>query len=176
MQVNNINSQTNFQGMCVNTKNMTPMQMGLTKSIARGVMGSTSWDVLCKKGVDLVILPGKNDENVIVRFLDPISGEFFKLGRKIIQKNISIYTDIIEKSNNILQEMSDIARGVVSRPKVNPENIIEGKTDLLRMNPELLERAKKVFKNPGVSDDVAQEYIIDAFTKFPPEYGYDFNF
>jgi hypothetical protein len=138
------------------------------------------WDDICQKGVDVFILPHRKD-GIKARFLDPKSGEFFKdKFNKFIETHIEGYGNIINRSDEILNKICELADPKKTKqPKFDRNAIFEGKTALLKAKPSLHNEIKKdynKFISEGLVHSDAKDQAIEAHLMFIPEDGFNFNY
>lgn len=179
MQITKISNQTSFNGICINSSKMNTLQKNLSRNLLRSTVGHMSWDELTKKGIDVIVLP-KKDNEIYVRYINSESGSYFRNLKKQIIETIDICNDnIIKKSDEILDTIKIIANGGAVKPEVNRETIFYGKTSLLKMNPKLHKNILEMFeefKSEGIKPKQAKQLAVDAHLTNIPKEGYNFNF
>ena len=164
MQITKISNQTSFNGICINSSKMNTLQKNLSRNLLRSTVGHMSWDELTKKGIDVIVLP-KKDNEIYVRYINSESGSYFRNLKKQIIETIDICNDNIN--------------GGAVKPEVNRETIFYGKTSLLKMNPKLHKNILEMFeefKSEGIKPKQAKQLAVDAHLTNIPEEGYNFNF
>ena len=89
MQISNISNKTSFNGICINSSKMNTLQKNLSRNLLRSTVGHMSWDELTKKGIDVIVLPRKDNE-IYVRYINSESGSYFRNLKKQFIETIGI--------------------------------------------------------------------------------------
>lgn len=137
MQVQNNNSQY-FSGIHIQASKMNKAQQAISNSISDALDYLPIYDRACDEALDIYILPArKKAESVSVRILDRYSDTFVRDNDRKIMSTEASSGGAFEAVDNIRLQLRSIFNGLVKRPKYNVNKIIEQKTDLARLRPEL---------------------------------------
>ena len=183
--MNAINNQTspNFKGICIKKSMMTRSQNTRAYNLAEQLPFARCYDKFEKEGKDIFILPGKSINNLLVRVIDNLSGEYYRnpANNKIAELSVSIENGRArDVADNILEFLNEIC---TQKPKENMFRIFEGKTPLMKAMPDakneladMTSTAKRMQDEFGFSKKNAIEYAVDNFKFHIPEKGFDFDF
>ena len=168
MQIQNNNS-TNFQRIGLNTSQMNRSQKCLAENFYRAIEGSGKYKNIENDLIDIIIMPGKKDNNLIIKFIDKVSGKFIRNPENNVAAQHTYHGsgDIYKFSNKIIDDNFE-------KPEFKLDDILKRKTDLAKINPDLNEQLINEY-NELVSEGLGKEYAEMAmFNVFNDSPDYDF--
>ena len=106
MQIQNNNS-TNFQRIGLNTSQMNRSQKCLAENFYRAIEGSGKYKNIENDLIDIIIMPGKKDNNLIIKFIDKVSGKFIRNPENNVAAQHTYHGsgDIYKFSNKIIDNV-----------------------------------------------------------------------
>lgn len=167
MQVQN-NSSQSFNGIRIQTSKMNRVQQAISNSISDALDYLPVYDRACDEALDIYILPArKNAQAVTVRIMDQNSDTFVRDNDRKIMSTEAYSGSVFEAVDNIRLQLLKIFKGDVQRPGHNVDKIIEQKTDLARLRPELYEDIPERLAEyrPYVDEKAARELVADEIVR-----------
>lgn len=165
MQISNNNSPT-FTCIHVRTSAMTQAQKNLSNTIADILNYSDEYQK-AGRDIDVYFLPGKSKNSLLVRFADNFTDNFYRTdSNKILQTKTSDYTNKYKMVDDIREKLAQIIDGKFRRPQYNETQVINAKTDVAKLRPELYEdiregaeELEKTIGRENLDDYLATEHL-----------------
>jgi len=178
MNISNNFNVPNFKGTCINKTRMNPAQRKLANRLSELVVTHKDYNEIAKKKVDLCFLPTKAPESIMIKAIDLMSGKFIKVEGTERAQHITVNSngDKFQKADEILEFYKKAS--LSERPEINAEDILKGRTALLKANPSLHEDIIEnydVFQE-SLGEEIAKELAVDEFIETLPEEGFNFNY
>lgn len=131
------NSQT-FGSLYINTSKMTAPQRKLSDKVADIVSISKLYKEADDRNIDIYILPHtKNPENIIIRYIDGWSDNFYRKNGKILQTIAQKDEISLTVANRVKKQLDKILNGKLPYPVGNPIKAAHGECDLAELRPDL---------------------------------------
>ena len=139
MQISNTTSPS-FGSIQVALSKMNNSQRDISDKFYRAVKYSDDYITYADNDIDIYVLPSKDKKaDVEIRFMDPYSGRFYRgENGKIIKHPLKYdYSDKFwDFTDNVIANFKKIATGAIKRPTANIHNVIMGKTEMAKLNPD----------------------------------------
>ena len=171
MEIRN-NVSTNFKSIQVGLSKMTSNQRRISDRLFRTIKYSEKYSKMtgmeANNDLDIYML-GKPGKGVEVRFMDPYSGNFVRgEDGKIIRTHLgSLVNEKVEAvADAVIDTYKKIIDGVIKRPKEDVSKMINGKTEMARINPakqeDFYSKAKQ-YKDLCCTQQEAEEQAFEEY-------------
>ena len=167
MQISNINSPS-FGSIQVGLSKMTQNQKRISDRLFNSLKYNDKYAKFTDNDLDIYMLPLKG-RGIEVRFMDPFSGEFVRENNKLVKTNLyGLVNESVEAvTDKIVELYEKIVNGVIKRPEPNIQKVINGKTEMCRINPDKIEdftESIKEYKRLGYTQEEANNKAYDVYT------------
>ena len=180
MRIYNISTQP-FGSIQIQKSKMDWQQRGASERLYDTIKYSDKYSELTErnKGIDIYILPKKND--LEIRLMDLYSGNFIRNKKgKILNTIMNVWpNDGYEKATDrTLNLFEKVTKDEISKPDEDMSDFISGNTDISKINPRKAKRdiayIKREIKNLMEDLDASREDAEDiAYDSFINEYNDD---
>ena len=163
MKISN-NYSPSFGSIQVGLSKMNSKQMALSDRLYDTIKYSESYLPVENNDIDIYMLPSKSRNEIEIRFMDPISGNFIRNQNGSILKHklgSGKSSKIEEICDQVINTYKYILDGAISLPKINMDNILKDKTDVARLNPN---------KNGDEIKDLVTDWIEVGYSKDEAEH------
>ncbi len=167
MQVQN-NSSQSFNGIRIQTYKMNRVQKAISNSISDALDYLPVYDRACDEALDIYMLPARNNSKAVtVRIMDQHSDTFVRDNDRKIMSTEAYSGRVFEAVDNIRLQLLKIFKGDVQRPRHDVDKIIERKTDLARLRPELYDGIPESLAGyrPYLEEDAARANVADEIVR-----------
>lgn len=168
MYLNN-NISPSFGSIQVQSSKMNRKQINTSNSLYDTIKYSDEYSKLSDEDIDIYILP-KGKSNIEVRFMDPYSGNFVRDNNRIIKYSLDAdscrFAPKEQLAKQVLDTLQNIVSGIFKRPKIDSRKIVDGNTEMAKLNPSKAENIQEMveeFENIGYSKKEAEDAAVEEF-------------
>lgn len=123
-----------FGKLKVNKSRMTDEQKQNSERVCKALKYSDDYQFFEDKPIDVFVLPASGSKSTVeIRYGDPISGIFFKKGRKLVNQKFKTKDDPIDTVAEINATLERIHSREIARPMLIEKNYLSGKTDICKL-------------------------------------------